>query len=166
MLRTIAIGTLILAGASTIVYAADVYRWVDEHGGVHYTDQWVAGAEVIKSTKPRPATPDADTTHRSLEQQRLTDGGDRASAQLAQESATRAVKQDLAKLRDQQCKEAKERYEKAIAARRIYKPVKAGDKDKDADRPENREYISEEEADAYRVKARTDMDEACAGAPK
>ena len=36
-------------------------------------------------------------------------------------SAAKAVKEDVAKVRDQQCKEAKDRYEKAIAARRIYK---------------------------------------------
>lgn len=166
MLRTIVIGTLILAGVSTIAYAADVYRWVDEHGGVHYTDQWVPGAEVIKSAKPRPVTPDADEARRTAERQSLVAAGDRASAQLAQENAARAVKQDVAKIREQQCKEAKERYEKAVAARRIYKTTKGGDKEKDTDRPENREYISDEEAEAYRVRSRTEMQEACGNTSK
>jgi hypothetical protein len=69
------------------------------------------------------------------------------------------VKGDVAKARDQQCKDAKDRYEKAIAARRIYKGPAPGDKaTKDTD---DRQYLSDEEADAYRVKARQDVSDYC-----
>ncbi|MBV8803924.1 MAG: DUF4124 domain-containing protein, partial [Sinobacteraceae bacterium] len=40
MLRTWAISSLLFAGAVSVANA-DVFRWVDEHGGVHYSDQWV-----------------------------------------------------------------------------------------------------------------------------
>jgi hypothetical protein len=67
----------------------------------------------------------------------------------------------MAKVRDQQCKDAKDRYEKAIAARRIYKGPAPGDKATKDAAPDDRQYLSEEEADAYRVKARQDVSDLC-----
>jgi len=58
MLRTVAISTFFLAGVVSVAQA-DVFRWVDDHGGVHYSDQWVPGSEVIKSNKPRPSSSSA-----------------------------------------------------------------------------------------------------------
>ena len=43
MLRLVCFGTLLLAGTLTAAQA-DVYRWVDEHGLPHYSDQWVPGS--------------------------------------------------------------------------------------------------------------------------
>jgi hypothetical protein len=163
MLRAIAISTLIFAGVSAVAYA-DVYRWVDEHGTVHYTDRWVPGSELIKSNKPHPNGADSDSPRQNGGQAKYAASGDRASAQVQQESAERAVKQDMAKVREQRCKEAKDRYDKAIAARRIFKSTPA-DKSKDTDRPDDRQYLSDEEADAYRVKARSDVQEACGSVP-
>jgi hypothetical protein len=155
MFRTLAISALSFVGAVSVA-TADVYRWVDEHGSVHYSDQWVAGSELVKSgaAKPHPSSPDSGA------QQKKTAPNDRASDQINQQSAAQAVKQDLAKTREQQCKDAKDRYDKAIQARRIYKPSDS-DKSKDTDRPDDRQYLSDEEADKYRVQARTDMQQYC-----
>src|SRR5437764_10919222 len=30
---------------------ADVYRWIDEHGVPHYSDEWVPGSVVVKTVK-------------------------------------------------------------------------------------------------------------------
>ncbi|HUI60776.1 MAG TPA: DUF4124 domain-containing protein [Steroidobacteraceae bacterium] len=154
MLRTLALATIALVGASAA--SADVYRWVDEHGSVHYSDQWMPGAEVIKAVKPRPPS-DSGSSTRASSKSGMT--SDRAAAQIAEQNAAQATKQDVAKVREQQCKEAKERYEKAIVARRIFTPGKDGEKDVDGQPV--RHYISDEEADAYRTKARTEMQEAC-----
>ncbi|HEY6481954.1 MAG TPA: DUF4124 domain-containing protein [Steroidobacteraceae bacterium] len=154
MFRTIAIGTLIF-GITATVAVADVYRWVDEHGSVHYSDEWVPGSQLIKSTRPRPPGAEQDAPHRPSEQRQLTAATDRASTQIVQENAAKAVQQDVAKVRDQQCKEAKERYAKSIQARRIFKTGADG----------QREYMPDEEADAYRVRARTDVQDACGSVP-
>lgn len=159
MLRTLAISSLLFAGAVSVAHA-DVFRWVDDHGGVHYSDQWVPGSEVIKSTRPRPASASSDSPRPSSAAQRTT--GAEAGGQGAQ-SAQKAVKQDMAKVREQQCKEAKERYDKAIEARRIYKPSE-GDKSKA--NPDDREYLSDDEADAYRVKVRQEMQDVCGKSAK
>ncbi len=153
MLRTVAISSLLLVGAISMA-EADVFRWVDEHGGVHYSDQWVPGSQVIKSSTSRP-TSGAPL----VAEKRTSDSLKSASASPSPDpAATKAMKQDLTKMRDQQCKEAKEKYDKAIEARRIYKS--SGEK-KDVDGNEERQYLSDEEADAYRVKLRQTMQDLC-----
>jgi hypothetical protein len=154
MLRNLAISTVLSVCAISAAHA-DVYRWVDDHGGVHYSDQWVAGSEVIKSSikPPSSSSSSSRTTYTAPKT---------SSAPPSQDDATKAVKNDVAKARDQQCKDAKERYEKAIAARRIYKAPAPGEKPvKDVDGQDARNYLSEEEADAYRVKARQDVSDFC-----
>lgn len=161
MLRNLAIGTLICAGAVSVAQA-DVFRWVDDHGSVHYSDQWVPGSEVIKSSPKPPGSSGASS--------RTAYNSPKSSASpSSQDNASKAVKDDLAKVRDQQCKEAKDRYDKAIQARRIFKSpappdgkaAAAAAAPKDTDRPADREYLSEEEADAYRVKARQEVSDLC-----
>lgn len=153
MLRNLAISTLLCAGVVSVAYA-DVFRWVDDHGGVHYSDQWVPGSEVIKSsTKTHPAGAASQPT--SAPKVSST------PSPATPDNAAKAVKQDVAKIREQQCKEAKDRYDKAIQARRIYKPGPNSTNPKDTDHPDDRQYLSEEEADAYRVKARQDMQDVC-----
>ncbi|HNR23675.1 MAG TPA: DUF4124 domain-containing protein, partial [Steroidobacteraceae bacterium] len=36
---------------------ADVYRWVDSRGEVHYSDRPVEGAVLVKTASPRPPSP-------------------------------------------------------------------------------------------------------------
>src|SRR3569833_901161 len=155
MLRNLAISTVLCVGAVSLAHA-DVYRWGDDHGGVHYSDQRVPGSETNKSS-PKP--PGSGGSSRAAYSAPRT-----AAAPLSQDNAVKAVKEDMSKIRDQQCKEAKERYEKAIQAHRIYKAPAAGDKApaaKDTEDAKDRQYLSEEEADAYRGKARQDVQDLC-----
>jgi len=156
MLRNLAISAVLSVGAISVAHA-DVFRWVDDHGGVHYSDQWVPGSEVIKSSPKSPGGGGGSyaATHSTSPAPRSS------SSSPSQESAVKDVKADLAKVRDQQCKEAKDRYEKAIQARRIYKSPAPGDKAAAKDTPDDRQYLSDEEADAYRVKARQDVNDLC-----
>src|SRR5690348_16650295 len=163
MLRSLAISSLLLAGTVSVASASDVYRWVDDHGGVHYSDQWVPGSELIKSTKPRPnSASSSDTSRRTAESPKYATSSSPTSPG-GQSDATQAVKQDVAKVREQQCKEAKDRYEKAIQARRIFKNT--GEKNKETGE-EERQYLTDEEADALRVKARQDMEDLCGSSAK
>ena len=162
MLRTLAISSFLFAGAVSVA-SADVYRWVDDHGGVHYSDQWVPGSQLIKSTKPRPS--DSTSARRaSSESPKPTPTPASTSTNSDDRSAVDAMKQDKAKIREEQCKTAKERYNKAIEARRIYKGSGKDKNNESDDAP--REYLSDEEADAYRVKARQEMQDFCGEAPK
>jgi hypothetical protein len=123
---------------------ADVWRWTDDKGQVQYSDRWQPGAELIKTDHPHPSTDGGDTP-------RKASVPDRASAQLSQEAAQRAVKKDEAAARTEQCKQAKDRYDKLIISRRVYREGKNGE----------REYLSEDEAEQQRLQARLDMQQVC-----
>jgi hypothetical protein len=153
MLRPIAV-TALIAACICGVARADVYRWVDEHGEPHYSDRWVPGSELIKTSKPRPTAPDSSAPQTRSP---IAAASQNASVKLQQQLAEQAVKQDVAKTREAQCKEAKERYQKAIEARRLYKPAKEGDTD--------RVFMSDAETDAYRLQARNDVTTACGSPP-
>jgi hypothetical protein len=129
---------------------ADVWKWVDTSGQAQYSDRWVPGAQLIKSDHPHESAPGATDSQKSL-----TSMNDRAATQLSEQNAAAAVRQDVASARTEQCKQAKERYDKMIEARRIFRPGKDGE----------REYLSDAEADQMRVQARMDMQLACGSAP-
>lgn len=158
MLRPLAITTLLIAAVCSEAYA-DVYRWVDDHGEAHYSDRWVPGSELMKSNKSRPFTPDLNPTASvpSSASSASAPSRDSAAAKRQQEAAAQAVKQDVARVQEGQCKQAKERYQKAIEARRIYKTAKDGDTD--------RVYMTDQETDAYRLQARNDVTTACGSPP-
>ncbi len=149
MLRTVSVALILAAGAGVAHADADIYRWKDAQGIYHYSDQWVPGSELIKSStkQQRSSDPSAPrTTTTSVSSDSGSSPADAPSSATAQ-----AVKEDVAKARDQQCKQAKDAYDKAIHARRIFKSDKQGEK----------EYMSDADADAYRLKVRTQMDEIC-----
>ncbi|HEY0767455.1 MAG TPA: DUF4124 domain-containing protein [Steroidobacteraceae bacterium] len=153
MLRLLSITALILAGASTIA-RADVYRWIDEHGTPHYSDQWVPGSVVIKTLKPHPSS--FTSAARTTEQKNLGASGNRISSDLNDQANAKAVQQDVAKTRDAQCKASKDRYLKSIQSRRVYKQNSNGE----------REYLSDDAADAYREQARKDVQDKCGSVPE
>ena len=155
MFRTIVISALMLA-ATGAARANDVYRWVDEQGRVHYSDRWVPGSEIVKYGEPRPPDPERDAQRREAEREALAASNERIAEQQAQERAARAVQQDLAKAREERCRKAKENYQRAIEARRVYRVGPNGE----------REYVSDAEGDAWRIKRRTEMEEACGQAAR
>jgi hypothetical protein len=154
MLRpSLALATFILTGLCGVAQA-DVYRWVDDHGEAHYTDRWVPGSELIKSSKPRPM---GESSAPAPTQARSPVSGAHPTDAAKQEKANEAaVKQDVSKTKEAQCKQAKDRYQKAIEARRIYKSDKAS---------EDRVYMTDEETDKYRADARNDVILTCGSPP-
>ena len=149
-MRLIPVTALILTGAFTLA-RADVYRWVDEHGVQHYSDQWVPGSEVIKTSKSRPA----EGTVRA-EQKNVAALNQAVSKDLVRTDNARGVQQDVARAREAQCQKARDAYNHAITARTLYKQDKNGD----------RTYMSEAESTAMREQARQNVQDACGSVPK
>ena len=143
MLRLVPIAVLILAGASGLA-RADVFRWTDAQGIVHYSDEWMPGSVVVKTTMKPHSEPNAPSS------------GARVNEQIADQANARAVQQDVAKARDSQCSFAKDRYMKAVSSRRVYKEGKDGE----------RQYMTDADADAYREQARKDVQQACGSVPE
>jgi hypothetical protein len=154
MLRPVIITALIAAGLCSVAHA-DVYRWVDDKGQPHYTDRWVPGSQLISSSRPHAqSAPDTSTSDPG---KAVNTANQRADDKAAAKKNADAAKADAAKLGQEQCKQAKERYQKAIEARRIYKPAQPGDTD--------RVFMSDAETDTYRAQARSDVTVACGSPP-
>ena len=159
---------ILVAVAATLAFAAslaqaDVWRWKDAQDKWHYSDVPVEGAQLIKSSTRIP-TPQADNADAPGARNaapdavppvdRVAAGGAAASDRVAAEATARQVQSDIAKKRQEQCKEATTRYEKSITARRLFREGKNGE----------RVYLTEAELAQARVDARTDRDTAC-GSP-
>jgi len=153
MLRPLSIAALCLAGAVTLA-RADVYRWVDEHGTPHYSDQWMPGAEILKTRKTHPSG--ADTSARVADQRSLSAASQRISAQLAEQDNARAVQEDKAKRREVLCKQSRDAYARAIMSRRVYQDGEDGE----------RTYLTDEQADTYREQLRKSVMDNCGSVPQ
>ena len=153
MQRRLLVSALILAGAFTMA-RADVYRWVDDRGQPHYSDQWMPGSEVIKTSKTHP--PGYDSATRAADQKNLTASNTKVSAQLEDKDNARAVQQDVASRRAVLCKQSKDSYVRAITSRRVYKEGAQGE----------RSYLTDADADAYREQLRKQVQDYCGSVPQ
>jgi hypothetical protein len=134
----------VLLGAVGAARADTVYEWTDAHGQVHYTDQWVPGAKVVRT----------DTIHRpsdSSAMQGIQKESNAASGDVKNQQEAQSVQDDVAKARAARCAQDKAQYQKLIASRRIYTTDKSG----------NRTYLSDADADNARLQARQAMDADC-----
>jgi hypothetical protein len=134
----------VLLGTIGAARADTVYEWTDANGQLHYTDQWVPGAKVVRT----------DTIHRptaSGATQGIQSESNAASQNLKQQQEAQSVKDDVAKARAARCTQDKEQYQKLIESRRIYTTDKSG----------NRTYLSDANADAARLQAKQAMDADC-----
>ena len=140
----LATSMVVLLGAVGAARADVVYEWTDAKGQVHYTDQWVPGAKVVRT----------DTIHRQADSgatQGIQKESDAASGALKQQQEAQAVQDDEAKARASRCEQDKQEYQKLINSRRIFTTDKSG----------QRTYVSDADADAMRLKARQAMDADC-----
>ena len=138
---------VLLAGAFASAHA-DVYRWVDKHGVVHYSDEWRPGAtRIITATGTARGSSGANSTPAPS----IAAEDQEANRQIERAADARAVQAAEAKLRAKRCKKAKAVYQRLIFARRLFTTGKNG----------QRHYMSDAEANASRVKARAIMNQFC-----
>jgi len=133
---------------SSALAGGDIYRWKDDSGTWHFSDQPHPGAELLRrgdrvvNPVAESTAPAAPAPSRSIESSGPLPVSDAVAAQVRQEAA--AAKTD-------QCKKADEAYQKAVQARRITKTDEKG----------NTVYFSDAEIDALRMQARSVRDTAC-----
>jgi hypothetical protein len=149
MQRRVPLFALMLAGCT--LAQADVFRWVDDHGVPHYSDQWVPGSEVIKTAKAHPES--AGFAVQSSESRSAQAA--KTAAQLNGQENKTAVQQDVAKTRAAQCKRAQEAYTDSVTHRRVYKTDATG----------ARNYLSDADIDAYREQTRKAVQDLCGSVP-
>jgi hypothetical protein len=144
-----------LAALATVVTTAqaDVYKTVDAQGQVHYSDQWSPGAELIKSDRGRLALNNSAPTPSDDQKKPVVPNDHTPADAAAKLAAQKAVNADLAAVKAEECKRLQDQYDKLIHARRVLQaePGPNGE----------RQYMTDAEADAERVKTKQAMDDAC-----
>ena len=142
---------IVLLAAYCGTAAAEVYRWVDGQGRVHYSDRPDSEkAEVVgvSSHRTNPAAVAQRTQTEAHQRQQIAAG---QQEQQADDAAKNAVQKDLASTRAEQCKKAQDEYKTAIESRRLYRMGKNGE----------REYLSDAELSEARVNAKKAVDSSC-----
>jgi hypothetical protein len=135
----------VLLGAAGAARADVVYEWTDAHGQVHYTDQWVPGAKIVKTTDANKVAVDSNSAPT------LRNQSSAAASQIKQQQEAQGEQQDEAKVRAARCTADKQQYQTLLQSRRIYTTDKSG----------QRTYLSDADADAARLRARQAMDADC-----
>ena len=153
-------GRVLWAAAALALLAtpafADVYKWLDPQGRIHYTDRpppadaklvsvEAGGGTHSQHAAPAPAGGAAAPAAAPLPAPTPTE-----AARLK-----KSVDADVAGARAEQCKTAQEHYQKYVTSRRIFRegPHK------------ERIYLPDAEADLARMNARRDVEELCGSAP-
>ncbi len=144
MFRILAIAATLLG--LTAAAQADVWRFVDAKGNVQYSDKWVPGSVLVKTEHPNTPVDNEG----GGDQQKLNTSNGAISEQQEQTAAQQQVRSDVQKQKDEDCKKYTAEYEKAVQARRIFK-------DKDGQRT----YVSDAEAEAYRLDLFNKRKQAC-----
>ncbi len=153
-------GRVLWAAAALALVAvpafADVYKWLDPQGRIHYTDRppppdaKLVSVEAGGGTHSQHAAPPPAPAA-------ATPGGPQLPPPSPTEAARlkKSVDADVAGARAEQCKTAQEHYQKYVTSRKIFRegPNK------------ERVYLTDAEADLERVSARRDVEELCGAAP-
>jgi hypothetical protein len=145
-----------IAGASIAAAADDVavYKWLDVEGRIHYSD---------RPPPPEGKLISVETTSYARAHIGLVE---RAAAPPAPQPSTakpapgaaspelkRAVAEDIATARADQCKQARDTYQRYIQSRRLIRKGPDGEQI----------YLSDAEMDSERLNAKKAADEACEG---
>jgi hypothetical protein len=131
--------------------AAEVYRWVDAKGGVHYSDRPDSDQAQPVGIYSRPTNREAVAQRTSSEREQRAQVAAQEQEQEATEAVSNAVNRDVSAVRAEQCKKAQEQYKVAIESQRLYRMGKDGE----------RVYLNDAELSEARVNARKAMDNAC-----
>lgn len=144
------ISFLVLLAVSAAA-SAEVWRWVDSQGRVHYSDVPVEGATRVEGVRSRATDREAVAQRTAAEGEQRAQVASRAAQQRADQETANAVQQDVTRTRAEQCKQAQEQYRVAVESQRLYRMGKDGE----------RVYLTEAELTEARVNSRKAVDELC-----
>jgi hypothetical protein len=128
---------------------AEVYRWVDDKGRVHYSDRPVTGeSTAIKIREGEATTAPAEQDERQLKMRRMLDvyAEERAEKQEAKQKQ-KAERQQ----RKQNCARAKDRYNSHLRASGIYTLGNQGE----------RQFLSNDERTKHMKKLKAEIARWC-----
>ncbi|AYC34116.1 DUF4124 domain-containing protein [Pseudomonas cavernae] len=119
LLCTVLLSVTVLPGLAS----AEIYRWTDAQGQVHFDQRPQAGAEQVE-VKPQVVERDAATREREARTERFYDARRQEQEQATSQSSERQAKreQECSKLRDQleQVSQGGRYYHEDAAGQRVY----------------------------------------------
>ncbi|MGB6449145.1 MAG: DUF4124 domain-containing protein [Steroidobacteraceae bacterium] len=150
LLAQSAIAALLLSGGLARAGDTQVYKTVDEHGNIVYTDR-PSSASAQKDTV-HFHEPSAEDLARLEQQRKTTQAAESARVQqIAASSVARAQQEKAQKEKQARCDNARNYYDSLRDAARVYQLDDQG----------NRVYLPDADADAKRTEARESMEAAC-----
>lgn len=135
----------------SLAASADVYKWVDAQGRTHYSDRPDSDNAERLAVASRRTNPSAVSERSAAEHEQRQQTNSQSTQQRQEQTTTKAVRDDVTKSRDQQCKDAQEAYRVAIESQKLYRIGKDGE----------REYLTSAEIDEARLNARRARDQVC-----
>mgnify|MGYP001547591456 CR=1 FL=1 len=138
------IAIVFLACGLSVTANADIWKWVDEQGNVHYGDM-AARADALNAERISYAASNRSDSRSANTSAAMSPGADSKPGQ------TSADAQEGADAKAYYCKQATDIYESYMDAPRLYRTGADGE----------REYLSDEETAAALAEARASMAEWC-----
>ncbi|CAN5185906.1 hypothetical protein BH24PSE2_BH24PSE2_10040 [soil metagenome] len=141
---------LIVSFAMTTAAAAEVYRWIDAEGQVHFSDTPVRDAERLQIDS-EPTDPAAVRARQQREAALAEARALREKQQATSVTEQREAAAEIAEQHAINCDKARQRLQTVDSAHRLYRPREDG----------GREYLTDAELDSARAEARLDVDKWC-----
>jgi hypothetical protein len=144
---------LMIAGAvlTSAIAHADVYRFVDAHGNVLYTDKpSTLPAERLNVQSRKTDTVEAQARQQA-ELSRMQAANEATSKNAQQQADKKAASELTEKDKAERCVKARERYDKYMNSQRLYETGANGE----------RRYLTDAELTSARNSAKASMDELC-----
>ena len=130
---------------------ADVYKFTDDKGNVHYTDKPATLPAERLNVQSQKTDMVALQARQLEEQQRMNAANQNRQQSASQQSDKRQADQISATDKAEQCKKARERFDSYTTSQRLYEQLPNGE----------RRYLSDAELDAARASAKASMDVLC-----
>ncbi len=149
-IKATALALILAVTVTGTASASEIYKWVDEDGGVHYGDRPTGAASEERLTvRSRPTDPEAV---QSQVVARLNEQAARAEAQAnAPQGPSEEELRAEARERAEKCSTYRQRLEKFTQSRRLYREDENGE----------RVYLDEEQTQAARDRVQNQVEEYC-----
>ena len=139
--------------AATTVAAADIYRWTDEAGRVHFGERPPPGAERVELPTRGPSAPPPDEAQRRARQQRAVDA---YAYEREQKAAQAARDAERARQLAEQCRGLQQSWKRLNHPGPIYLKSKGGE----------RSYLDEQQRQAEKDRLRPVYRKVCGEDPR
>ena len=149
-IKATALALILAVTVTGTASASEIYKWVDEDGGIHYGDRPTGAASEERLTvRSRPTDPEAV---QSQVVARLNAQTTRAEAEAnAPQGPSEEELRAEARERAEKCSTYRQRLEKFVQSRRLYREDESGE----------RVYLDEDEAQAARERVQNQVEEYC-----